>query len=195
MIEYIIPRIIKYHNIDDLLENNRDSNSSYGGEKLLIDDLLQEDFVCVVGEPGIGKSRLLEEIKNNHPLKSLFFSTASEFELKSIPENVEYCIIDALDEVEGNAFYSTMELIKQFKENNPDIKVLFTCRKHYVASYAKHFASYKDLLYIELFRLRDEDVDEVINEYCSETTKANLAKSSKLKQLLTIPRFLTYLLE
>lgn len=73
MIKYIIPQIIKYYNIDDLLRNNRDSFLSYAGENLLIDDLLQKDFVCIVGEPGIGKSRLLEEVKN-HSLKKTFFS-------------------------------------------------------------------------------------------------------------------------
>ena len=194
MIKYIIPQIIKYHNIDDLLRNNRDSNFSYAGENLSIDDLLQKDFVCIVGEPGIGKSRLLEEIKKHSPKRSFYTSTASKFEPKSI-EDIEYCIIDALDEVDGNAFYGTMEVIKQFKEDNPDTKVIFTCRKHYVESYAKHFASYKDLFYVELCRLKDEDVDKVIDEQCSETTKVNLAKSLKLKQLLTIPRYLTYLLE
>ena len=195
MIKYIIPQIIKYYNIDDLLRNNRDSFLSYAGENLLIDDLLQKDFVCIVGEPGIGKSRLLEEVKN-HSLKKTFFScTASEFEPKSILKDIDYCVIDALDEVEGNVFYSTMEGIKQFKEANPDTKVLFTCRKHYVESNAKHFASYKDLLYVELCRLRDEEVNKIVDEHCSEKTKVNLVKSLKLKQLLTIPRYLTNLLE
>lgn len=35
---------------------------------------------------------------------------------------------------------------------------------------------------------------EIVNR-CSEITKANVNKSSKLKELLTIPRYLTFLLE
>lgn len=47
---------------------------------------------------------------------------------------------------------------------------------------------------MELCRLSDKDVMEIVNR-CSEITKANVNKSSKLKELLTIPRYLTFLLE
>ena len=58
-------------------------------------------------------------------------------------------------------------------------------------SYAKHFASCIGLVYVELCKLRDKDVMEVVNT-CSETTKAQIAKNSKIKELLSIPRYLTY---
>ena len=195
MTNYIIPQIIKYQNIDDLLENNNQARSLFDtGENLSLDELLQENFVCIVGEPGIGKSRLVEEIRNHSSKKTLYHCSASLFESKSVPKVSEYCIIDALDEVEGNLFFSTLQTIKEYKAENPDTKVLFTCRKHYVASYAKHFASCTDLIYVELCRLKDEDVMRVIDK-CSETTKANVAKSAKLKDILAIPRYLTFLLE
>ena len=195
MEKYIIPKILKYQNIDDLLENKNSDRSLFDtGENLSIDELLQGDFVCIVGEPGIGKSRLIEEIINGKKGLPLYHCTASQFESKSIPENLKYCIIDALDEVDGNVFFSTLQLIRDYKAKNQNVKVLFTCRKHYVASYAKHFASYNDLIYVELCRLRNEDVMGVVNS-CPETTKANVAKSPKLKALLSIPRYLTFLLE
>ena len=193
MINYIIPQIIKYQNVDDLLENNRDRSLFDIRNHLSIDELLQDNFVCVVGEPGIGKTRLVDEIKNKISTK-LHHCTASKISLKPIPKEIDYCIIDALDEVDGNAFYSTLLLIKQYKEGNPNVKVLFTCRKHYVASYAKHFASCKGLFFIELCRLSDKDVMKLVDE-CSETTRTNVLKSTKLKELLTIPRYLTFLLE
>lgn len=66
MLNYIIPQIIEYQSIDDLLENNNQNRSLFDtGENLSLDKLLQEDFVCIVGEPGIGKSRLVEEIKKH----------------------------------------------------------------------------------------------------------------------------------
>lgn len=196
MKDYIIPKIIKYQDIDDLLENkNRSRSLLYTGENLSIDELLQAKFVCIVGEPGIGKSRLVDEIIIHSSKETIFSCKACELNKNLIPSGIEFCIIDALDEVEGNVFFSTLQSIKDYKSKNPNVKVLFTCRKHYVESYAKHFASYKDVFYIELCRLRDEEVDEVVDEHCSETTKVNLAKSSKLKQLLTIPRYLTFLTE
>ena len=195
MTNYIIPQIIKYQNIDDLLENNNKARSLFDtGESLSIDELLQEDFVCIVGEPGIGKSRLVDEIKHHSSKKTLFSCKASELKNAPIPTSVEYSIIDALDEVEGSVFFSTLQTIKEYKTKNPDTKVLFTCRKHYVASYAKHFASCPDLIYVELCRLKEEDVMRVVDR-CSEITKANVAKSVKLKDILTIPRYLTFFLE
>ena len=195
MEKYIIPQIIKYQNIDDLLESNNQARSLFNiRENLSLDKLLKENYVCIVGEPGIGKSRLVEEIINSSSPKTIYQSTASCFKSKSVPDNSEYCIIDALDEVEGNLFFSTLQTIKEYKAENPDTKVVFTCRKHYVASYAKHFASCTGLIFVELCRLKDEDVKRVIDNF-SEITKANITKSPKLKELLSIPRYLTFLLE
>lgn len=195
MTDYIIPQIIKYQNIDDLLENNNQARSLFdSGENLSLDKLLQENFVCIVGEPGIGKSRLVEEIKKHSSKKTIYHNTASRFGSNSVSEKFEYCIIDALDEVEGNLFFSTLQKIKEYKATNPETKVLFTCRTHYVASYAKHFASCTGLIYVELCRLKDEDVMGVVNR-CSETTKANVTKSAKLKDILAIPRYLTFLID
>ena len=152
MINYIIPQILTYQNIDDLFVNNNKARSlSYAERNLSIDELLKDDFICVVGEPGIGKSRLIDEIKNRSSKKNIHSCKASEIKDKPIPNDIEYCIIDALDEVEGDTFYSTLQQIKDYKEKNSDSKVLFTCRKHYVASYKNHFASCKDLIYVELF--------------------------------------------
>ena len=195
MTDYIIPQIIKYQNIDDLLESNNKARSLFDSrENLSLDTLLQENFVCIVGEPGIGKSRLVEEIIKTSSSESIYHITASCFKDKSIHEQSKFCIIDALDEVEGNFFFSTLQTIKEYKAENPATKVFFTCRKHYVASYAKQFAACIDLIFVELCRLKNEDVDRAI-EKCSETTKANIDKSPKLKELLTIPRYLTFLLD
>ena len=110
-INYITPQLEKYQNIDDLLKNNN-HDSWYGSEKsLTIDDLIEENFVCIVGEPGIGKSRLLEEIKKKISQEP-FSCKASEFTTMSIPKENEYCIIDALDEVEGYLFYNVLQSIK-----------------------------------------------------------------------------------
>lgn len=194
-LNYIIPQFVKYQNIDDLLENNS-HHSLFNENNLSINDVLKENFVCIVGEPGIGKSRLLDEVKERISPKP-FFCKASEFTALSTPKENEYCIIDALDEVEGYSFYNVLQSIKHYKKENPKVKVLFTCRKHYVASYARHFADCDYLIFIEICRLSERDVMNVISGNCnySEATLENINKSSKLKELITIPRYLTFLLE
>ena len=195
VLSYITPQIVKYQTIDDLLENNKQSSLFDDAvENLSIDNLLENCFVCIIGEPGIGKSRLTDEIKKRIST-DLYSCTASEFTPTDIPAEKMYCIIDALDEVEGNSFYDVLQSIKQYKEANQDIKILFTCRKHYVASYAKHFSDCKNLQFVEIRRLNETDVLNIINNKCSKATIENVNKSSKLRELLTIPRYLTFLLE
>lgn len=195
-LNYIIPQFVKYQNIDDLLENNS-HHSLFNENNLSINDVLKENFVCIVGEPGIGKSRLLDEVKERI-LPKPFFCKASKFTALSTPKENEYCIIDALDEVEGYSFYDVLQSIKHYKKENPKVKVLFTCRKHYVASYAQHFADCNHLTFIEICRLNERNVMNVIssdNCNCSKVTLENINKSPKLKELITIPRYLTFLLE
>ena len=195
IMNYIVPKITKYSNIDELLKNESKTPSFFDIENFLsIDDLLSENFVCIVGEPGVGKSRLISEIKTRLTEKPLSFCNASEFKPQVIPSDVEYCIVDALDEVDGSEFNCTLQLIKQYKEEHQDVKVMFSCRKHYVASYASIFSSCTKLVFVEVNRLEDREVIKIIDT-CSDVTKENITKSPKLRKLLSIPRYLMYLLE
>ena len=191
---YIVPKITKYSNIDELLKGENKTRSLFNENPLLIDDLLNENYVCIVGEPGIGKSRLISEIKEHPTKKMLFACNASDFKSQVIPSGIEYCIVDALDEVDGSAFSNTLQLIKQYKEEHQDVKVILSCRKHYVASYVNLFSSCTKLVFVELNRLEDREVTKVIDT-CSDVTKENVNKSPKLRKLLSIPRYLTFLLE
>ena len=195
-LDYVTPEFVKYQTIADLLENNNHYSLFDTEENLSINKLLEENFICIVGEPGIGKSRLLDEIKEKISPKP-FFCKAAEITDQLIVNGYKYCIIDALDEVEGNNFYNVLQSIKQYKKENIDVKVLFTCRKHYVASFAQHFADCTHLIFIEICRLSERNVMNVIsnNCKCSKDTLENIDKSPKLKELITIPRYLTFLLE
>ncbi len=195
MMEYIVPQITKYSNIDELLKNESKTPSLFDRDIFLsIDDLLSENFVCIVGEPGVGKSRLISEVKTKLTEKSFSFCNASEFKPKVIPSDIEYCIVDALDEVDGSGFSYTLQLIKKYKEEHQDVKVMFSCRKHYVVSYASFFSSCTKLVFVEVNRLDDKEVTNIIDT-CADVTKENINKSPKLRKLLSIPRYLMFLLE
>lgn len=194
ILNYITPQIVKYQNIDDLLENNRQRTFFDVAGNLSIDKLHEECFVCVVGEPGIGKTRLVDEIKKRISA-NIYSCSASKFNPMDVPTEKKYCIVDALDEVEGSSFYDILQSIKQYKEVNLDVKILFTCRKHYVASYAKYFSDCRNLRFVEIRRLNESEVMNVVNSKCYKTTIENINKSPKLRELITIPRYLTFLLE
>ena len=193
MITYITPTVYRYENVDKLLANNP-SSTSLEQPQLSIDDLLEERFLCVVGDPGIGKSRLFEEFISSIKEKSRIFSCkAFEFDEKQISGHIDYCIIDALDEVD-NKFNDTLKAINDFKRSHKSTKVLFSCRKHYVTTYVSHFASCQELCYLELQRLSMDVVWDVFKN-CSINAIEKIKKKSKILQLLTIPRYLIFFLE
>ena len=193
-LDYITPTIEKYHTIDDLLKNKRHYDLWGMNKAISIEDVLEESFVCVVGEPGVGKSRFLKEMEQKITARHQHIK-ASKVERNPFATDIEYCIIDALDEVSGESFYNILEEIKHYKEKNSTIKVIFSCRKHYVASYARYFSNCKDLIFIEICKLNETDVMKVVEAQYSETTVQNLNKNKKLKELIRIPRYLTFLLE
>ena len=143
MDRYILPYIKQYIKIDDLLESTDKSNSTRITDKSsFLDTIRNTHHLCVVGEPGIGKSRLLKELESALSSKDVVKCNAVDFISKSVGINVKYCIVDALDEVESNQFSRVFREIKDFCENNKNTNVVFSCRKHYVASYARIFSSF-----------------------------------------------------
>lgn len=194
MITYITPTICRYETVDDLLEN-APSSVTFKQESLSIEKLLEEDYLCIVGEPGIGKSRLFEEFMSSIKIKSsLFFCKAYEFDPQKIKNHIDYCIIDALDEVDNSKFRHTLKSINEFRQNNKSIKVMFSCRKHYVTTYVSYFASCQELCYLEIEKLDEEQVLKVI-EKCSSSIQECVQKNRKILKLLSIPRYLKFFLD
>ncbi len=105
--DYINPKIKEFSTVEDLLKNyNRTYSSVLEDNYLSIENLLDKIFTCIVGEPGIGKSRLIEEIKhklseNSRRCSASSFNPTDPTELKDAPE---YWLIDALDEVDDSLF-------------------------------------------------------------------------------------------
>lgn len=195
MDRYILPYIKQYKKIDDLLESTDKSNSTRITDKSsFLDTIRNTHHLCVVGEPGIGKSRLLKELESTLSSKEVVKCNAVDFISKSVGINVKYCIVDALDEVGSNQFSRVFREIKDFCENNKNTNVVFSCRKHYVASYARIFSSFTDLSYIELLRLDDESVRDFLSS-CSKQVISNIGKSNKMLDLLSVPRYLEYFIE
>lgn len=196
MLSYIIPNIEKYDSVDALTgKDNAARSKSESQLKLSKEEVLEESFLCIVGAPGVGKSRLIKEILLAISAKEFVTeSNASEFDRNKIPVVCKYCVIDALDEVDDNKFYHVLSEIRLFKEQHPSVHVIFSCRSHYVSTYRQLFVSCKELHYWEIHRLSEEVVKTIIKD-CSQNTQESITKSPKLLELLRIPRYLNFLLE
>ena len=120
----------------------------------------------------------MKELESSLSSKDVVKCNAVDFNSKSIGTDVKYCIVDALDEVESNQFARVFREIKDFCENNKNANVVFSCRKHYVVSYAHIFSSFTDLSYIELLRLENESVRDILSS-CSKQVISNIRKKQE----------------
>lgn len=193
---YITPNIEKYDSVDTLIANENITRSIFDTQpELSIEDVLNESFLCIVGEPGMGKSRLLKEVLLHISTKEYVTECqAAEFNKESIPHECKYCIIDALDEVDDNKFFNILSEINSFKKTHLSVHVFFSCRSHYVSTYKQYFTSCEDLYYLEIQKLKQEDVKNTISSF-SQNTQTCITKSPKLFELLRTPRYLNFLID
>lgn len=197
---YITPTIQEYNDVSALLSPIDNKYSIFekeleGDKHIMLDDLLDKPYICVVGEPGIGKSRLLKELASKIEGRGDAYKHmhASEFGINPAETEIKYYLFDALDEVDESRFHKTLIAIDQFKKDHFDTHVIFTCRKHYIETYLKAFTTCKNLHYIEINRIKDNDRDELIKSVYENWEE--ILKNPKLKELLAIPRYMDFLLQ
>lgn len=193
---YITPNIEKYESVDSLIANENATRSIFEPQQeLSIKDVLNESFLCIVGEPGIGKSRLLEEILLPINTKEIVAKcNASNFKKEDVNDEYKYCIIDALDEVDEDKFFQILVNINNFKKTHFSTNVIFSCRSNYVSTYRQYFTSCEGLHFLEIQKLKKEDVKNVTSGF-SQKTQDCIDKSPKLSELLRTPRYLNFLIE
>ncbi len=193
-LDYIDPTLNEYENVDVLLGNKKETFFYNKYSRLSKKDLIEKEFLCILGEPGVGKTRLLNELRKLLNKREAYFINAVDFNPQSVPSNIKICLIDALDEVRGDDFYNKLISIKEYKENNDNVKVIFSCRKSYVGSYVAYFSFIKHISYVEIDKLGDEDVKILIQQKC-KLELDSIVGNGKLLSLFSIPRYLIYLLE
>lgn len=193
---YITPNIEKYDSVDKLIANENVTKSRFEPlQKLSIKEVLNESFLCIIGEPGVGKSRLIEELLLSISTKEFVTAcNASKFNKDNFTNECKYCIIDALDETDENKFFHILNDINQFKKTHPSTNVFFSCRSHYVSTFRQYFVSCEGLHYLEIQKLKQEDIRNVISKF-SQNTQDCIDKSPKLFELLRTPRYLNFLIE
>jgi len=217
--EYVTPDLVMETSYEALRKDfGEDGPMAYWGRedrKLSIDDLLLQDFVFVVGEPGQGKSRLLRELAghgytNNGlgysivNLSKLVRNQTLEDALAESEEQKQFDItkaestlvcLDALDEVPSSRFSETVQLIKRYIKTHPDHKVIVTSRIHFFTKYESSFAGI-NATYALLLALSHEQQLVLLKQHGLTDEQISLAfrklKTADRATVLQTPRYLEY---
>lgn len=187
--DFIIPQLTKYD--DSLLNYSFDEN--YHSESCSIDNITnQNQIVCIIGDPGYGKTTLLEYIKKNYSNSILY--KANDILNGHLTLNTEYLLIDALDEVAEDRFVHTLHCILNIAQKEPNIRIIFSCRRSYVSSFIKYFVN-NNIIFIEIQSIPISTVKEFIKNILKKNSVPDqiindLISNEKLVKLLTTPRYL-----
>lgn len=219
--KYIPPAIA----IDTSFKNLKDRIAKYGSlanmfdddETVELDDILQQKLAFVVGEPGQGKTRLLNELAliansknlnwNKFSLRKRIGNNSLEESIASSGENDEFDIsitddtvifLDALDEVPSSKFAETVQLLSSYVKKHPDHRIIISSRMHFFTKYESSFAQL-NASYLAILPLEREQQKEFlklsgIGESDISIILQKLRYTSR-ETIIETPRYLEYFVD
>lgn len=158
MSKYITPITKVYSTFDDAKEfyDKFEGVSIFDDEnRLEIADLAQGKRNLIVGEPGVGKSMLLQKFKehfdiNGHTTQLINLRQPNTLEqidafvaLES--DSPKVLLLDALDEVQSSIFPLVIQKIDTISRDNPDLPIYLSSRWIFISRYSKTFPQYRFL--------------------------------------------------
>lgn len=172
-----------------------------------VEALAQGKRNLVVGEPGVGKSLLLQTIQEHAErtgirtrLVSLRASDAgaqiAEF-VAGTTSHQKTLLLDALDEVKASDIPATIQSIEQVASANPEISIFLSSRWVFINRYAHRFPEYRVITispfsndqvraYLLAAGRKESDVDTLLHRMMS---------FGHQMLVVQIPRYLSYLSE
>lgn len=180
--------------------------SLFGDErKLSTEDLSQGKRNLIVGEPGIGKSLLLERIKEflkAQGVKTILLNLRQEDSIDRVRkfvaselEGSRTILLDGVDEVKGSLLPLIIQDLEQISAENPDLPIFLAGRWVFISRYAASFRNYR---YITISPFTQSQVREyLLTKGFGKTDIEDLISHvmSFGHRILTIqiPRYLSYL--
>lgn len=174
-------------------------------QPLRVSDLAQGKRNIIVGEPGVGKSLLLQKIKEHlddvgsaNELITLRQNNASacidEF-LSSATNAPKVLLLDALDEVQSHLFPSVLQKIEEVSKEYPDLPIYLSARWIFISRYASSFSGYR---FITISPFTTGQVREYLfaagwAEAEVETLLNRVMSFNHRMLVVQIPRYLFYL--
>lgn len=189
---YIEPAIKLYSSFDKALSADEEWDRYLSSEeqKWRFSILQRLTKICVVAEPGYGKTRLLREIvleANNQGKEAILIEckkitgpSAAEFILNQAQnvsptksegfqlKNEETIIVcfDALDEVKSQDFSGTVDKIRSFLADYDKLTTIVSCRWHFLKKY-KEVVSDLAFQYLRIFPFSRKQVRSYLESLLS----------------------------
>lgn len=180
--------------------------SIFDDEDLLtLDTLVQGKRNLVVGEPGVGKSLLLEKIQEHlksQGVNARLISLRQPDAVQQIDVFVEeqgetpkVLLLDALDEIKSSSFPTVLQKIEEISAKNPNLQIFISSRWVFVSRYANSFPEYR-FITISPFthkQVRDYLVASGHSERDVDILLTRVMSFSHRMLVVQIPRYLFYL--
>ncbi len=165
---YIKPNFNFANSYEKLIKQSANRNVFNKPTNFFLEEILEKKNVFILAEPGQGKSRLakelakilderhvkwgLVELKSKHQNESIEqFVQRSQPDLKIDSDNA-YVFLDGLDEVPQMNLLGTIEYLKSFIKDHPNLNVITTSRIHFFSKY-QHTLSSIDATFVEIEHL------------------------------------------
>lgn len=203
--QYIEPDYELYQSIDALnrpktwsdnfVWNTSDKVDAASGQNKLIDTILSLDCVCICGEPGCGKSRLIKEIAGKSVCRVQTFTEIAS-DKKEIDDSCDIIILDALDEISELLIVKSLQEIALLRDKGK--KVYFSCRKHYIERFTENFNSIQTVCYVKLLPFDETCINQYISSNVANEVSRNSLKELRntnetVRKICSTPRYLEYL--
>jgi|GEM_PF-4197771 len=198
---YIQPEIRAFNNIESLFQQDRAfANLFFPAVSPSLADINAKKIALVIGEPGYGKSVLLERLKKENPRKSVLLDcrdlgSKSRLDLFEQLSRFGHAYFDGLDEVPPLEFMSVLDAIGECYRKFPDMNITVACRSHYVKRFSKSIAAFQQVMFYQIEPFSEQQIREYLDHYRfdAEVASALLNKSKGIYRspsILSTPRYL-----
>lgn len=206
---YIEPVLIQATKLNGINEYINKSEVDYYIKKrnyseIKYKDILEFERLIVLGEPGCGKSELINQLTEKDPYnKALRINLPDYKEYLENKMTVDFngfdlICFDALDEVDYNLFSKAVQFISNVSKKFKSKKIFVCCRSYYIQNNLSAILAFmSEFQYLLIDRFNDDQIANFINHSGMNTDVAEsmIAKLSneggkQLKSVLKIARYL-----
>jgi hypothetical protein len=158
--------------------------------------ILESKINFIIGEPGYGKSRLIQELCKNVSDSYLRIDCRQFASQAKIPfsKDITYLFFDGLDEVPPIEFIEVLNGIRQIISDHPNYFVSIACRTHYLQRYEAFLTRFKGAKYAQIAPFNQTQIWRYLLNYLNDMDIAEAiyhrSGSGSGTSVLQTPRYL-----